>query len=385
MSDPRRPDPEADDGPDADNGPDAGADADAGADPVAGADAGAGADAPLERPEVVHRPRWRETLSILLANRAAAAGLIVLALMLLVAVFADQLLRYPINAQDMAVRFAAPSADHWFGTDEFGRDVYSRVVMGARVSLQVAAVAVSISLVAGTLLGLIAGYRGGWLDTVAMRTVDVAFAFPAVLLAIALVAVFGPNLRNTMIAIGIVFTPIFARVVRGSVLSVREELYVRAVRSLGASDLRIVFRHVLPNVAAPVIVQTSLSLAFAILLEAALSYVGAGAQRPTPAWGLMLTDAQRYMAQGWWLSVFPGLAIFVTVMAFNLVGDGLRDALDPRQRSVIQARSAAAGGAGAGGPGEGNRSGSSDLSGGGDSSGGATGTAGPPAEGEAGT
>jgi peptide/nickel transport system permease protein len=292
----------------------------------------------LERPEQVHRPRWRETLSVLLANRLAVVGLVVLAIMVLAAVLADVVIRYPINEPNVANRFAPPSADHWFGTDDLGRDVYSRVVMGARVSLQVGAVSVSISLVAGTLLGLIAGYRGGWLDTVTMRAVDVAFAFPAVLLAIALVAVFGPSLRNTMIAIGIVFTPIFARVVRGSVLSVREELYVRAVRSLGAGDMRIVLRHVLPNVAAPVIVQTSLSLAFAILLEAALSYVGAGVQRPTPAWGLLLADAQRFMAQGWWLSVFPGLAIFVTVMAFNLVGDGLRDALDPKQRSVIEAR-----------------------------------------------
>ena len=292
----------------------------------------------LERPEQAHRPRWRETLSVLLANRLAVVGLVVLAIMVLAAVLADVVIRYPINEPNVANRFAPPSADHWFGTDDLGRDVYSRVVMGARVSLQVGAVSVSISLVAGTLLGLIAGYRGGWLDTVTMRAVDVAFAFPAVLLAIALVAVFGPSLRNTMIAIGIVFTPIFARVVRGSVLSVREELYVRAVRSLGAGDMRIVLRHVLPNVAAPVIVQTSLSLAFAILLEAALSYVGAGVQRPTPAWGLLLADAQRFMAQGWWLSVFPGLAIFVTVMAFNLVGDGLRDALDPKQRSVIEAR-----------------------------------------------
>jgi peptide/nickel transport system permease protein len=292
----------------------------------------------LERPEVEHRPRWRQTLSILFANRAAAVGLVVLVVMVLAAVFADQLIRFPINENNVANRFASPSAEHWFGTDDLGRDVYSRVVMGARVSLQVAAISVSISLIAGTLLGLIAGYRGGWLDTVTMRAVDVAFAFPAVLLAIALVAVFGPSLRNTMIAIGVVFTPIFARVVRGSVLSVREDLYIRAIRSLGASDRRIVVRHVLPNVAAPVIVQTSLSLAFAILLEAALSFVGAGVQRPTPAWGLMLADAQRFIAQGWWLSVFPGLAIFLTVMAFNLMGDGLRDALDPRQRTLIEAR-----------------------------------------------
>jgi peptide/nickel transport system permease protein len=305
--------------------------------PQDGAAPGA-ADGVLERPVGERVPRWRQTLSVLLTNRLAAAGLVILVLLLLVAVFADQLARYPINATDVTRRFASPSADHWFGTDDLGRDVYSRVVMGSRVSLQVGAVAVGISLVAGTLIGLIAGYRGGWLDALAMRTMDVLFSFPVVLLAIALVAVLGPSLRNTMIAVGVVFTPIFARVVRGSVLSVREELYVRAVRSLGASDWRIVSRHVLPNVAAPIIVQASLSLAFAILTEAALSYVGVGVQPPRPAWGYMLADAQRFMAQGWWLSVFPGAAIFLTVMAFNVLGDGLRDALDPQQRSVIESR-----------------------------------------------
>jgi peptide/nickel transport system permease protein len=296
---------------------------------------------PLERPESHARPPWRDTLAALLANRLAAVGLVVLVLLVLAALFADVLVRYPINQQDIPGRFSPPSAAHWFGTDELGRDIFSRVLMGARVSLQVAAMSVGLSLTAGTMLGLVAGYRRGWADVVLMRAVDVMFSFPAVLLAIALVAVFGPSLRNTTIAIGVVFTPIFARVVRGSVLSVREELYVRAVRSLGASDWRIITRHVLPNVAAPVIVQTSLSFAFAILTEAALSYVGAGVQPPTPAWGLMLADAQRYMAQGWWLSVFPGLAIFVSVMSFNLLGDGLRDALDPKQRSVIESRTTA--------------------------------------------
>lgn len=300
--------------------------------------------AELERPDTLHRPRWRETVSVLLKNRLAAAGLVVLLGLIVVAMLAGVLTRYGINEINVANRFAPPSAEHWFGTDDFGRDIYSRVVMGSRVSLQVGAIAVSISLVAGTLLGLISGYRGGWLDATLMRSMDVLFAFPVVLLAIALVAVFGPSLRNTMIAIGVVFTPIFARVVRGSVLSVRENLYIRAVRSLGASDMRIVLRHVLPNVAAPVIVQTSLSLAFAILLEAALSFLGVGVQPPQPAWGLMLSDAQRFMAQGWWLSVFPGLAIFVTVMAFNVVGDGLRDALDPQQRSIIESRGAGGGG-----------------------------------------
>ncbi|MBS3941220.1 MAG: ABC transporter permease [Actinobacteria bacterium] len=296
------------------------------------------ADAELEAPSTRHQSQWRATVSALLANRLAVFGLVMLTALVLTALFADLLIRQPINAQNLADRFAPPSSQYWFGTDDLGRDVFSRVVVGARVSLQVGVVSVGISLVAGTLIGLWAGYRGGWIDTVWMRAMDVLFAFPVILLAIALVAVLGPSLRNTMIAVGIVFTPIFARVVRGSVLSVREELHVRAVRSLGASDRRIILRHVLPNVAAPIIVQASLSLAFAILTEAALSYIGVGVQPPDPAWGYMLSDAQRFQRQGWWLSVFPGAAIFLSVMAFNLLGDGLRDALDPKQRSVIESR-----------------------------------------------
>lgn len=304
-------------------------------------DAGPPAAAGLERPVTEGRSRWRETLSIVLTNRLAAVGLMILATLLLTAAFADVVAPYAVNEQDLSRRFEPPSWQHLFGTDEFGRDLFSRIVQGSRVSLQVGAVAVGFSLVIGTFIGLISGYRGGWLDTVLMRSMDVLFSFPVVLLAIALVAVFGPSLRNTMAAVAVVFVPIFARVVRGSALSVSQDLHVRAVRSLGAGDLRIVLRHVLPNVAAPVIVQTSLSLAFAILIEAALSFVGVGVQPPDPAWGLMLSDAQRYQAQGWWLSVFPGAAIFFTVMAFNLVGDGLRDALDPQQRSVIESRGAA--------------------------------------------
>ena len=298
-------------------------------------------DPTLERPTTQARSRRAETFSALLANKLAAVGLVVLVLLVLAAVFADVLAPYGYTDSDLTRRLQPPSGAHWFGTDELGRDVLSRVIHGARVSLQVGAVAVGISLVLGTSIGLVAGYRGGWIDAVLMRAMDILFSFPVVLLAIAIVAVLSPSLRNTMIAIGIVFTPIFARVVRGSVLSVREEVYVRAARSLGASDLRILGRHVLPNVAAPIIVQTSLSLAFAILTEAALSYLGIGVQPPRPAWGLMLLDAQGFIPTGaWWMSIFPGLAIFLTVMALNLVGDGLRDALDPRQRSVIQARGA---------------------------------------------
>ncbi len=292
-----------------------------------------------DRPVVEeHRAQWRQTLSVLVANRMALAGLVVLGLLVLAALVGDRLAPFGANEQDFTARFAAPSTTHWFGTDDFGRDVFSRVLIGASTSLKVGAVAVGISLVLGTLIGLVSGYRGGWIDSLLMRSMDILFSFPVVLLAIAIVAVLGPSLTNAMIAIGIVFTPIFARVVRGSVLSVREEVYIRAVRSLGASDLRIVFRHVLPNVAAPIIVQTSLSFAFAILTEAALSFLGVGVQPPEPAWGLMLQDGRGVIDLAWWMGVFPGLAIFVTVMAFNVVGDGLRDALDPKQRSVIESR-----------------------------------------------
>lgn len=289
-------------------------------------------------PQGDHRPRWRQTLSIVLANRLAAAGLVVLALLVVAGIFGEQLAPYGINEQFVGPQFAPPSFDFLFGTDDIGRDVFSRVLVGSRVSLQVGAVAVGISLTVGTTVGLVAGYRGGWVDAVLMRLMDIIFSFPFVLLAVALVAVLGDGLVNAMIAIGVVFVPIFARVVRGSVLSVREEVFVRALRSLGASDLRIVFRHVLPNVAAPVIVQASLSFAFAILTEAALSYLGIGVQPPEPAWGAMLNDGQQFIRTAWWLGVFPGLAIFVVVMAFNVVGDALRDALDPRQRSVIESR-----------------------------------------------
>lgn len=286
-----------------------------------------------------HVPRWRQTLSVLVSNRLAAAGLVVLGILVLAGIFGETLAPYGVNEQMIPDRLQPPSGAHWFGTDELGRDLFSRVLIGARYSLQVGAVAVGISMTVGTTIGLIAGYRGGAVDSVFMRLMDIIFSFPFVVLALALVAVLGQGLTSAMVAIGVVFTPIFARVVRGSVLSVREEVFVRAVRSLGASDARIVFRHVLPNVAAPVIVQASLSFAFAILVEAALSFLGVGVQPPAPAWGALLNAARDFILSGhWWLSVFPGLAIFFTVMAFNVVGDGLRDALDPKQRSIIESR-----------------------------------------------
>jgi peptide/nickel transport system permease protein len=282
--------------------------------------------------------RRREVLRALVANKLAVFGLAVLALLVLVAVFAPVLMPHSPVAVDIMGRLQPPSASHPFGTDELGRDILSRVILGARVSLQVGAIAVGFSLVAGVPLGLVAGFYGGRVDDVIMRAMDMLFAFPAILLAIAIVAVLGPSMANAMIAIGIVFAPIFARVTRGSVLSVREEVYVRAARSLGASDLRILRRHVLPNVLAPIIVQTSISLAFAVLNEAALSFLGIGVQPPRPSWGRMLFEGRGFMQQAWWMAVFPGLAIFVTVLACNVVGDALRDALDPRQKSAIESR-----------------------------------------------
>ena len=286
-------------------------------------------------------PKSSQRLDIaraVVANRLALMALMVLALLLLAALFGRALAPHGVNEVDVAARLQPPSAEHWLGTDELGRDVFSRILVAARVSVQVGLIAVGIALAAGVTLGLIAGFYGRWIDDVVMRVMDMLFSFPAILLAIAILAVLGPGFANAMIAIGIVYTPIFARITRASVLSVREEVFVRAARSLGASDLRLLRLHVLPNVLAPIIVQTSLSLAFAILSEAALSFLGLGIQPPDPSWGRMLFEGRSFLQQAWWMGVFPGLAIFFTVLSFNLIGDALRDALDPRQRSAIEAR-----------------------------------------------
>jgi peptide/nickel transport system permease protein len=282
----------------------------------------------------------REVVRALLSHKLAVFGLVVLALLVVTAVLGRVLAPYGENEVDVLGRLQGPSLDHPFGTDELGRDVLSRVVVAARVSLVVGLVSVGIALTAGVVLGLVAGFYGRWVDDVVMRAMDVLFAFPAILLALAILAVLGPGTTNVMIAIGVVYTPIFARITRGSVLSVREEVYVRAARSLGVGDVRLLRLHVLPNVLAPIIVQTSLSLAFAILSEAALSFLGLGVQPPDPSWGRMLFEGRGFVEQAWWMGVFPGAAIFLTVLSFNVVGDALRDALDPRQRSAIDARGA---------------------------------------------
>lgn len=225
-----------------------------------------------------------------------------------------------------------PTGSHWFGTDAFGRDMLSRIVYGARISLNVAVVAVALSLTAGTVLGLCAGYFGGWTDSVLSRINDGLLSFPDVLLALAIMAVLGASTTNLMIAIGIVYTPIFARIARGSVLQVKQSAYIEAARALGLGHARTLVRHVLPNVAGPLIVQTTLSLAFAILAEAALSFLGLGVEPDAPSWGVMLSEGKEWMELAWWVAVFPGIAITLAVFSLNVVGDALRDTFDPTAR-----------------------------------------------------
>lgn len=260
-----------------------------------------------------------------------AGGSIVL-LLALAALFGSVIAPYDPNLMDFGATFAPPSWAHLMGTDEFGRDLFSRILHGAAVSVKVAFIAVGISAVSGVTLGLLAGYSGGWLDEVLMRVMDIFFALPAVLLAIVVMAILGRGVENAMIAIAIVYAPIFARVTRGAVIGVRDREFVNAARALGQGRLRIMFAHVLPNALGPIIVQTSLSLAFAILAEAALSFFGLGTQPPDPSWGRMLAEGRGYLRQSAWMGIFPGLAIMVSVLGFNLLGDGLRDVLDPRYR-----------------------------------------------------
>ncbi len=260
-----------------------------------------------------------------------AGGGIVL-LLGLTAAFGGWLAPMDPNVMDFTARFAPPSLAHPFGTDDFGRDLFSRILHGASVSVRVAFIAVGISGVAGVSLGLLAGYLGGWVDEVVMRVMDIFFALPTVLLAIVVMAILGRGVENAMIAIAIVYAPIFARVTRGAVIAVRDREFVTAARALGQRQLPIMFTHVLPNALGPIIVQTSLSLAFAILAEAALSFFGLGTQPPDPSWGRMLAEGRAFLRQAPWMGIFPGLAIMVSVLGFNLLGDGLRDVLDPRYR-----------------------------------------------------
>lgn len=259
-----------------------------------------------------------------------SVGTSIIACLILLAVLAPFLSPYDPEETNPNERIQPPSLTHVFGTDHFGRDILSRVIFGSRISLVVGIISVGIALFTGIFLGSIAGYYRGKMDETIMRTMDALFAFPAILLAIALVAVLGPSITNAMMAIGVVYTPYFVRLVRGVVLSVRENDFIRAARALGESNIYIIFREVLPNCVAPILVQTTTFLAYAILMEAALSFLGLGTQPPTPSWGRMLSEARGFTEDAPWIAIFPGAAIMIAVLGFNSLGDGLRDILDPR-------------------------------------------------------
>lgn len=269
---------------------------------------------------------WRR----LKRNKAALAGGAIVAVFVLVALAAPLIAPYPPDEGDLGQRLKPPSAAHWLGTDALGRDVLSRIIYGARVSLQIQVVAVLIALVLGTLLGMFGGYYGGWADNVIMRGMDILLAFPGIFLAISIIAVLGPGLLNLMLAAGIYSVPQFARIVRGSILSLKEKEFVEAARAAGESDRSILFRYLLPNSMAPIIIQTTLRMATVLLTASGLSFLGLGVQPPQAEWGAMLSTARPYLITAPHVATFPGLAIMLVVMGFNLFGDGLRDSLDPR-------------------------------------------------------
>jgi len=268
----------------------------------------------------------------LFRRKGAVAGLVVLALFIVAAVLAPLIAPYDPNAQTWTAVRRAPSAAHWFGTDDVGRDLLTRVIYGARASLMAGLVSVGIALAIGVPLGMIAGYLGGFVDALLGRITDAMLACPFLILAIALAAFLGPSLRNAMIAIGITTTPILLRLTRGQVMAVKVEDYVEAARAVGNPRWRIAIFHILPNILPALLVQATLSIAAAIIAEAALSFLGLGQQPPAPSWGSMLNSAQRFLVNAPWMAVWPGLAIFLTVLSLNLLGDGLRDALDPHRR-----------------------------------------------------
>jgi peptide/nickel transport system permease protein len=281
--------------------------------------------------ETVETPA-RRALRRLVRRRGAVVGLAIIVVFVVFAVFAPFITPYDPTAQSWTAVRKAPSLAHWFGTDDLGRDVLTRVIYGARASLAAGVVSVGIAMAVGVPLGLAAGYLGGWLDILIGRITDAMLACPYLILAIALAAFLGPSLGNAMIAIGVATTPIYIRLTRGQVLAVKVEEYVEAARAVGNPRWRIAIVHILPNILPALLVQATLSIAAAIIAEASLSFLGLGQQPPEPSWGSMLNSAQRFLINAPWMAIWPGLAIFLSVLSFNLLGDGLRDALDPRQR-----------------------------------------------------
>ncbi|EIT84658.1 peptide ABC transporter [Fictibacillus macauensis ZFHKF-1] len=297
----------------------------------------AGTTPPITNPTAAQEERvispWRDAWRSFRKNKLAMAGMFLVAFFILIAIIAPLIAPYSYDVQKMADKHLAPSAAHWFGTDEFGRDILTRIIYGARISIWVGCISVAGSVIVGSTLGVIAGYYGRFIDMIISRVFDIILAFPSILLAIAVVSVLGPSLRNALIAIALINVPIFGRLVRSKVLSVKQEEYISAAKAIGMKDSRILFQHVLPNSMAPIIVQGTLAIATAIIEAAALGFLGLGAQPPTPEWGKMLADSKDFILDAPWTVIFPGLAIMLTVLGFNLMGDGLRDALDPKMKN----------------------------------------------------
>ncbi|WP_461182553.1 nickel transporter permease [Virgibacillus kimchii] len=276
---------------------------------------------------------WKDTLKQLRKNRFAMVGIIIILFFIVLGLIAPLLTPYTYDDQNLVNRLHPPSSEHWMGTDDLGRDIFTRIAYGARVSLQVGFFAVTGALIFGTLLGIIAGYFGRWIDMIISRIFDILLAFPSILLAIAIVAILGPSLENALIAIAIINIPIFGRLVRSRVISLREEEYIMAAKAQGMKNGRIIFHHILPNSIAPIIVQSTLGFGTAILEAAALGFLGLGAQPPTPEWGQMLASSREFIQLAPWTLIMPGLSIMLVVLGFNLIGDGLRDALDPKMKN----------------------------------------------------
>lgn len=276
---------------------------------------------------------WRDAWRAFRKNKMAMLGLCIIVFFVLIALLAPLIAPYSFKEQELVNRLKAPSAAHWFGTDDLGRDLFSRVMYGARISLWVGFSSVIGSIIVGTLLGILAGFYGKWVDMLISRMFDILLAFPSILLAIAIVAILGPSLRNALLAIAIVNIPTYGRLVRAKVLSLKSEEYITAARAIGMKDTRILLTHILPNSLTPIIVQGTLGIATAIIEAAALGFLGLGAQPPDPEWGKMLSDSRQFIQKAPWTVIFPGVSIMLTVLGFNLMGDGLRDVLDPRMKN----------------------------------------------------